>query len=88
MSEYSSLTIGTRYLFQTVNFHFMGTLVATTATDLVLDDCDQVLETGNLTDCIATGRYQSGERLGNGQVLMRSVIVMSSPITAKKGYRK
>ena len=70
-----SFKIGENYMVRTVTMYYVGTMVDATPTDLVLDNCSWVADTGRWSTCVLEGKCSEVEPMGNGVIISRLALI-------------
>jgi hypothetical protein len=60
------------YLFMTVTHYFTGKIVVISPTEITLNTCAWIPDTGRLNECIANGTFAECEPVGDGVVIPRN----------------
>lgn len=79
MDNFTSIEVGKPYLIMTVTHYFTGVVKGMTPTDITLDECAWIPNTGRLNQAIAKGVVEECEPVGDGVVLRAGTIVAAIP---------
>ena len=71
----TAFEVGKAYLIRTPTMHHIGRVVRITPTELVLDDCGWLADSGRFGECIAKGTYNEYEPMGDGVIVPRINVV-------------
>lgn len=75
----SAIMNGEKYLIRTPTVYHLGRVVRVTSTEVVLDTCSWIVDTGRLSECLKNGTYNECEPMGDGVIVPRCNISDMSP---------
>lgn len=75
----NSFEEGKAYIIRSVTHMWTGKVVSVTETDLILDTCAWIADSGRWMDAITKGELNEVEPMGDGIIVGRSGIIDATP---------
>jgi len=75
----SAIQVGQAYLIRTPTVYHLGRVIKITSSEIVLNECGWLADTGRFGKCIATGKYSEYEPMGDGVIVQRANISDMTP---------
>lgn len=75
----TAIQVGQKYLIRTPTVYHLGEVVRVTSTEVVLNTCSWIADTGRFNECLKLGTYKECEPMGDGVIVPRCNISDMSP---------